>query len=149
MRASTAPLSLPVTMVSAVAFSSAAVAAIRPSSLPLGSRWRIPRTWRGLGPTKYAAVFGFILGMGVLTAIPSISFLTLLVWCTSAPAWRDVLLVFVAFGASRSLPLAIATVRANRRNEIGLVDRVAMSVQRLAALEVVVLTLVGLLLLLA
>lgn len=76
------------------------------------SPWRIPKSWNRFGPTTFAALFGFVLGLGFLTVVSSSGYYVLLVWAAMSPAWSDVWPAFVAFGAGRVMPLILAAILA-------------------------------------
>jgi hypothetical protein len=109
---------LPQEAVGVVAVTSAVVAAIFPHLLP-SSPWRVPRSWARFG-RPYAAIFGFALGTGILTALPSVSFYTLLTWGLAA-SWPATWSVFVLFALARATPLFIAAIPSAERDPIRLV----------------------------
>lgn len=77
--------------------------------------WRIPQSWARFGYVTYAALFGAILGVGVLTAVPSIGFYALLAWGLAATDWQAIVPAFAAFGMARVLPLLLAALSAKKR----------------------------------
>lgn len=110
---------------------------LRGQRLP-GRDWQVPQTWGRLGAKVYAAAFGAILGLGVLTRIPSLGFYTLLAWAATAAAWSDAALVMGAFGASRSVPTIAAAVVAERLRSYpaNLVEQTAFWTRRITPLEI-------------
>src|SRR5690349_12610895 len=50
-----------------------------------GSRWMVPREWARFGAAGHAACFGFALGTGVMTLLPSAAFYALLAAAEAAP----------------------------------------------------------------
>lgn len=141
---------LPVQLVGIVALVSSVVGSgVIPIRLP-ESGWRIPRSWARFGHTTYAALFGGVLGLGVLTAIPSIGFYTLLVWGLSRADWQTVLLIFGVFGVARALPLVFSAIGAKRRGKYPdeELDKIEKLAERVAfPIEVVLLATVGTLIL--
>jgi hypothetical protein len=100
-------LSVPRQAVGAVALAGAAIAIGAMPDLFPRSKWRIPREWTRLGPLGYSAIFGTILGVGFLTAIPSIAFYPMMTWGLAAESWASLLPVFLAFGLIRPVPLVL------------------------------------------
>jgi len=82
-----------------------------------GSPWQVPRSWGRLGHHAYSAVFGGILGFGILTSVPSVSLYVVLGWGLAAANWSEVWPVFVAFAVGRGLPLVVLAARARRLQE--------------------------------
>lgn len=80
--------------------------------LPLrlfSSPWRIPQSWRSLGPVGYPTVFGFCLGLGLLTALSSPALYAVIAFGLAALSLPGVLVVFGAFGVGRVIvPLVLA-----------------------------------------
>jgi hypothetical protein len=74
------------------------------------SRWRVPRSWGRFGHTMFAALFGVVLGLGVLTAVSSAGYYVLLAWAVLVPSWSYVWPTFVAFGVGRAIPLVLIAV---------------------------------------
>lgn len=107
----------PLWVVGIVALASAAVGGgIVPIRI-LGRGWRIPQTRARFGHVAYAALFGGILGVGFLTAVPSIGFYAFVAWGLAAPGWESVVLVFGAFGVGRSVPLLSSALNSKKRGE--------------------------------
>jgi hypothetical protein len=105
------------------------------------------KKWGRFGHTTYAALFGGILGLGVLTTIPSVGFYALLAWGLVAARWHYVWPVFVAFGVTRALPLLLLAIAAQQRREYP--ARVLERFNRLATLafsgDIALLTAIGVL----
>lgn len=141
---------LPLWVVGIAALTSALIGGgVVPIRLP-ESGWRIPQSWVRFGHAAYAALFGGILGLGFLTAIPSIGFYALLAWGLAAPGWQAVVPVFGAFGVSRALPLLFSAMGAKRRQ--GYPDEELDQLEKLAnrvvfPMEVILLAAIGTLLL--
>lgn len=106
---------LPMQVVGAVALTSVIVGSGLASVRLPQSSWRIPQSWARFGHATYAGLFGGILGLGILTAIPSIGFYTLLVWGLASPSWQAAVAIFGAFGVARALPLLFSAMSAKRR----------------------------------
>ena len=51
----------------------------------LGSDWRVPGTWSRFGGVRYSGLFGVALGVGGLTALPSIGAFAVIAWGMSDP----------------------------------------------------------------
>jgi hypothetical protein len=81
----------------------------------LGSRWMVPRAWARLGPTGYAAAFGFALGAGVVTMMPSAALYALLGAAQAAPVWWQSFALLLTFGSTRALLTVLLTARSARR----------------------------------
>ncbi len=75
------------------------------------SPWMVPKSWARFGPGLYAGLFGFSLGVAVLTALPSPGFYVLLAHGEVTSDWARVLPVFAAFGLARGLPLVFSAGR--------------------------------------
>lgn len=94
--------------IQAVGATALAMALIGSKVLPLPlpqSQWQVPKSWARFGHTAFAALFGGVLGLGVLTAISAPGFFALLMWGLAATHWEDVWPVFAAFGVGRVIPL--------------------------------------------
>ncbi len=142
---------LPFPIVGIVAITGAASSStLIPVRLP-ESRWRVPRTWDHFGHTLYAAVFGGVLGLGVLTALPSAGFYTLAAWGLAVGQWQYVWPVFGIFGVVRALVSLLIILRAHQHREYPaeLLERVSALTGLVFPAEIVLLTVVGLLLLLS
>lgn len=101
------------------------------------SRWRIPREWERLGKVRYSAIFGFVLGVAILTAIPAISFYFLIIYALVAgPAASMV--IFVSFGLARAVPVIVAARHAATTKEypVGITDRLSRLASGLKFVEV-------------
>jgi hypothetical protein len=61
------------------------------------------RGWR-FGPNVFGMLFGFLLGTGFLTALPSLGFLMLLVAAITVHASPQVVLFFALFAQRASHP---------------------------------------------
>lgn len=105
------------------------------------STWRVPRTWGRLGPIGFAATFGFALGPGILTALPSACFYVVIYYALTGPPAGIVFLALGLFAAVRAIPLlAIAGLsRTRSQHTVGLVDRSGAIATALAPVEVAVL----------
>jgi hypothetical protein len=93
-------------LVGATAVIAAAMAGGLVPSLP-ASRWRIPRSWSTFGEGPFVLLFGLVLGLGVLTALPSFGFYVLIAWGLTASfyvTWP----AFLAFAAGRAVPVVAA-----------------------------------------
>jgi hypothetical protein len=140
---------LPPAGAGAVALASAVAAATTPDLYP-SSAWRVPRTWGWrFGPRWYAMLFGGILGLGFLTAVPSISFYTLVAWGLTAHAPANVWLVFALFGVARAIPSLVVVTLANTRHRdpVALLDQARELASALLAAEIWVLAAIGIMLL--
>jgi len=119
---------------------------IVPLRLP-SRNWFIPRAWGRYGRTVYAGLFGGILGLGVLTVIPSIGFYTLLMWALVAPM-RDVWLVFAAYGLARAIPLPVVVATRLRGDDpASALDHIGYFAARAVPIEIALLGAVAIILL--
>jgi hypothetical protein len=76
--------------------------------------WLVPRSWHAYGRDRFAAAFGFILGLGWMTRVGSIAYWLLLATCFVQGSLFSSLLLFAVFGLVRATPLLlISRVRAN------------------------------------
>ena len=140
---------VPAAVAGVIAVASAVAVAIAPDLYP-SSAWRVPRTWGWrFGSLGYVVLFGGILGLGFLTAVPSISFYTLIAWGLSADAPAQVWLVFAAFGVARAVPALVVVTLANTRHSdpVALLDQARGQASTLLAAESWVLAAVGIMLL--
>lgn len=74
------------------------------------SKWQVPREWLRFGWVAFTALFGFMLGTGVMTAIASPGFYVLLAWGLAVSHWDSLWPVFMSFGVARALPLLIVAL---------------------------------------
>lgn len=134
------PLRLPLVATRGVALVIAAATAFVAVVIPQ-SLWRVPREWGYWGPQRYAAAFGFLLGLGFVTAIPSPAFYVLIVLALSNVSPALIVAVFASFGAIRALPLVIASVASARSGEYptGIVERFRVISDWAAPVEIVLL----------
>ncbi len=108
---------------------------------PPGSRWMVPRQWARFGTTAYAACFGFALGTGVMTLLPSAALYALLALAESAPRWWQSYVIMVTFAAARGVMVPLLTTRSIRRGLHPSVggDRLRDNMARLGVVETVLL----------
>ena len=105
------------------------VGAVCFARLPLlSSPWRVPREWNRFGRVGYAAAFGFALGTGVLTALPSAGLILIGVWSASGVPLHEVGVVWGTFAAARVLTTASASGRSypavvDRLGQMGAIAR--------------------------
>jgi hypothetical protein len=140
---------VPAAVAGAVALASALAAATAPDFFP-SSAWRVPRTWGWrFGSRGYVMLFGGILGLGFVTAVPSISFYTLVAWGLTADAPAAVWLLFAVFGVARAIPSLVVVTLANTRHRdpVALLDLARGRASTLLAAEIWVLAAVGIMLL--
>lgn len=82
----------------------------------LQSRWLIPQKWARAGRVRFAAIFGWILGLSFLTRISSVGFYALAAWGLGNQDFKEVWIVFGSYGLFRALPLiAISGLMRSRR----------------------------------
>lgn len=70
-------------------------------------RWQVPQAWGVLGTPRFDFLFGFALGVGVLTLTPYIEIYLLLLLCSTVESLPCAILTMAAFGAARFLPLLL------------------------------------------
>jgi hypothetical protein len=75
---------------------------------PPTSTWQVPAKWGFYGPTRFAAAFGFSLGLGWATVVPYFGFYMLLAVCASLEAPLQSAGVMALFGFARGVPLVVA-----------------------------------------
>jgi hypothetical protein len=95
--------------------------------------WPVPRSWQALGSVPFAGLFGLLLGVGVVTRLPSLGFVALLAWLLTTPAWASAIVLGLVFGGVRGIltPLA-GRFTAPRGGRVPEVLRVLDRVSRLA-----------------
>jgi hypothetical protein len=127
----------PVAVVAAVCVAAASAVALENRFVTPGSHWMVPRHWARLGPVGHSAAFGFLLGTGVATVLPSAAMYAVLVVAESAPRWAETLAVMLSFGAARALLVLHLTVRSALRelHPVAGLDRLRGAVRRAAPLE--------------
>ena len=129
---------LPTMVAGAVAFACAGIRLhLLPDVLPK-SRWRIPQSWARFGSGPYAGMFGAVLGVALLTAVPT-CFYALLAWSASDGDFTNVMSAFLGFGVARSAPVMFAAMHHGPAAEVRALDRVLSLGAKGGALEVVVL----------
>jgi hypothetical protein len=105
---------IPLPMVGATAAAAVFIRAFPTRRRILGSRWRVPRRWGQFGHVPYAAVFGFSLGTGILTALPSAGYYSVLAWGVTAQAWERIWPVFLSFALARAVPMIVSSIESRR-----------------------------------
>lgn len=146
--AASAAGALPPIAVAVVCLGAAVAVATR---LPVpGSHWMVPREWARLGAAGHAACFGFALGTGVATLLPSAAFYALLAAAEAAPSRLQTYALLLTFGAARSVMVAVLTARSVHRgvHPVAGIDRLRDAMARLGGAEAVLLTTLGIELLL-
>lgn len=78
----------------------------RPDHVAAGG-FKVPRHWEAWGPPRYLGAFGLLLGMGVVTTMPSPTMVVLVLWMWHLHALPLILLSFEAFAIGRIAPTAI------------------------------------------
>jgi hypothetical protein len=135
----------PLSALGAVSLACAALSLTGASTRQLGRRWRVPRSWAGLGPTVFAGLFGASLGLGFATALPSLGFLAVAFASLTVGSWATVAAVFVAFGVARAAPLVVVYVAAaEKRPPAQVMEGVGSVASALVPLELLLLILLGL-----
>jgi hypothetical protein len=134
----------PLAALGAVSLGCAGLGAAGASALQLGRRWRVPRSWAGMGPTVYAGLFGGALGLGFATALPSLGFLALAFASLTVGSWEVVCVAFVAFGVARALPLVVVyAAGGGERASRQVMEGIGTAAASLVPAEVLLLTLLG------
>jgi hypothetical protein len=131
------PAPVPVVAAVCIAAALATVAGVR---IPT-SRWMVPREWARFGTTGHAALFGFSLGTGVATLLPSAAMYALLVAAESAPSPSRSYALVLTFAAARALMVPFLTVRSaflGKHPAVG-IDDLRDGMARLGVIEVVLL----------
>lgn len=141
---------LPAPAVGAVALLAAAAVLGEPRLRAPGSRWMVPRQWARLGYTGYAAAFGFALGLGFATLVPSAGWYAVVAAAAGTAAWWQSVVVVLAFGMARAPMAALLTVRSTLRHAhpVAHMDGVVNMARRLAAVEAMLAAALGVQLLL-
>lgn len=73
------------------------------------SRWQVPWQWKRFPRPLMAAMFGFGIGMGVLTRIPFAAFHVVLIATMLLTDLQSALLIMFVYGATRALGVAVAS----------------------------------------
>lgn len=73
------------------------------------SNWQVPREWRRFPRPLMAAMFGFGIGMGIVTRIPFASFHVVLIATTLIADLQSALIVMFVYGATRALGVAVTS----------------------------------------
>ena len=73
------------------------------------SRWQVPWQWKRFPQPLMAAMFGFGIGMGVLTRIPFAAFHVVLIATMLVCDLQSALVVMLVYGATRALGVAVAS----------------------------------------
>lgn len=109
------------------------------------SRWRVPQGWARAGYLAYATAFGWVLGMGLLTAAASVGYYALLAYAWTARSWFGVVVVFASFGLARGIPLGLAVWRGrtSRSGPYDIVQATSSLIKRLWPIEWALLLVVG------
>jgi hypothetical protein len=88
---------------------------VRPKTVAVGG-YKVPRDWERWGPSRYLGVFGFFLGLGFVTTMPSPVMIGLLAWTWHLRNLGLAIVTFMAFAVGRSLP-SLKVYLASRREE--------------------------------
>jgi hypothetical protein len=109
------------------------------------STWRVPQTWGRLGPIGFASSFGFALGIGLLTAVPSPGFYVAIYYALTGPPAGVTFLAFALYAVVRATPLlAVARLSYFRcEHPAHRVQRWSKTASALAPIEAVVLLAFG------
>lgn len=110
-------------------------------------KWQVPQAWARFGHLPYAALFGLVLGIGLLTPVASAGFYVLLAWALTAPSWQTVLSLFAVLGLARAFPLLLVALKVQGTREYPLAPLRAVNQAAADAipLEVALLVLSGVL----
>jgi dipeptide/tripeptide permease len=105
---------------------------IRPDNVAIGG-FKVPREWEAWGRGRYLSVFGFLLGMGVITTMPSPVMLVLVawVWNVDSLAWASI--TFGIFAVGRLIG-TIATVLGQGRAQGDVAKAADMVIERMSYL---------------
>ncbi len=86
--------------------------------IPLpSSRWLVPREWARFPRAIHAFLFGAALGTGMATRITSTTIPSMIAICLLAGSSVNPTLTLLTFGASRALPMLIASHRLARSKQ--------------------------------
>lgn len=80
------------------------------------SSWRVPKP-ESMPRLIYPGVFGAALGVGVITALPAVSFYTVLAAPLAASTLAQALGIAAAFALARAVPMAVVVAGTARRPE--------------------------------
>jgi hypothetical protein len=115
-----------------------ALGLVAPSGWGRGG-WRVPRQWESWGSTRYLFVFGYAIGLGFLTAIPSLTLIGFQVWAWSLPARGVLAAAEASFVLGRLLDPVLSGYQAGRQGDIvRATDRLVVRIAALGRLEPVV-----------
>ena len=102
-----------------------------------GSGWRVPRAWGRFGPSAYSALFGLVLGSGVMVALPSAGYVVLIVAGVSENSWLLTIAAFSLFGLLRVIPVIIVARQVHRHADgESALDRLGVLAGRAATAEI-------------
>ena len=85
---------------------------VRVSSLDIRaptSGWVVPRHWRAVGWVRWSFLFGFLLGFGFLTAVPTGCYYIVILSAVALGDPASATCVLATFGATRCLPLLVVS----------------------------------------
>ncbi len=100
--------------------------------------WRVPRQWEAWGPSRYLFVFGFALGLGFLTAVPSLILVGFQLWVWSLPAWGALMVGEASFVLGRLLVPVLTAYQARGGDVVTTTDRLVARVAALGHLEALI-----------
>lgn len=90
-----------------------------PATNVISSRWRVPASWGSrFGATTFSVIFGFSLGTGILTKLPSMAFVALLVWCAAGGSMLSTATVMSVFGMVRAAPVIALSLSSRTWREV-------------------------------
>lgn len=106
----------PTLVVAGLAVTLGAVRLARTHTVATGG-FKVPRHWEALGPTPYMGIFGALLGLGVVTTMPSTTMIALVGWTWHTHQLDAGMLTFGLFTFGRLATTAAMWARHHRRGE--------------------------------
>jgi len=120
-----------------------------PGNVAIGG-FKVPRDWEAWGPRRFLAAFGLLLGMGVVTTMPSATMLALVVWMWYLHTLSLIVLTFVAFAMGRLLTTATLSMQRRSSKDVeAMADALMKGIAHLPRVEAVVALVLGLTVLVA
>lgn len=104
----------------------------RPDSVAIGG-FKVPREWEAWGRGRYLSAFGFLLGMGVITTMPSPVMIALIAWVWHVGSLDWAIVTFGLFGVGRLIG-TVATIASQPRMRGGVTAAADVVIERMSYL---------------